>query len=110
MLCKLYQLYIDKYIIYKYHLYINIFCPGSIIIVCTDKYMKVTTYFISKNLNHRGVKIMSTKKDSLSIWTVIGLIAAVSAIVASVTTAMLFIKKKEKEDKELEEYLDYSIQ
>ena len=34
----------------------------------------------------------------------------VAAVVASVTTAMIFIKKKEKEDKELEDYLNYSIQ
>ena len=59
---------------------------------------------------HRGVFIMSSKRDSLNIWTVIGLIAAVAAVVASVTTALIVLKKKEKEDKELEEYLDYSIQ
>ncbi len=53
---------------------------------------------------------MSSKKDSLSIWTVVGLIATVAAVVASVTTALIILKKKEKEDQELEDYLDYSIQ
>lgn len=52
------------------------------------------------------------KKHELSLWTIIGLIAAVAAVVASITTAMIIIKKKEKEkeDRELQEYLDYSIQ
>lgn len=55
---------------------------------------------------------MEKKHESLSLWTVIGLIAAVAAVVASITTAMIIIKKKEqeKEDRELQEYLDYSIQ
>ena len=56
---------------------------------------------------------MEKKHESLSFWTVIGLIAAVAAVVASITTAMIIISKKkeqEKEDRELQEYLDYSIQ
>lgn len=55
---------------------------------------------------------MEKKHESLSLWTVIGMIAAVAAVVASITTAMIIIKKKEqeKEDRELQEYLDYSIQ
>ena len=58
-----------------------------------------------------GVLIME-KKHELSLWTIIGMIAAVAAVVASITTAMIIIKKKEKEkeDRELQEYLDYSIQ
>ena len=52
------------------------------------------------------------KKHELSLWTIIGMIADVAAVVASITTAMIIIKKKEKEkeDRELQEYLDYSIQ
>ena len=59
----------------------------------------------------RSVIIME-KKHELSLWTIIGMIAAVAAVVASITTAMIIIKKKEKEkeDRELQEYLDYSIQ
>ena len=55
---------------------------------------------------------MEKKHESLSLWTTIGLIAAVAAVVASITTAMIIIKKKEKEkeDRELQDYLDYSIQ
>ena len=55
---------------------------------------------------------MDKKQESLTIWTVIGVIAAVAAVVASVTTAMIIIKKKEKEkvDQEIQDYLDYSIQ
>lgn len=51
---------------------------------------------------------MTNKNDSFSLWTVIGLIAAVAAVVASITTAMILVKKKE--DKEMEDYLNYSIQ
>ena len=50
------------------------------------------------------------KNESLSLWTVIGLIAAVAAVVASVTTAMIILKKKQKEDEELDYYLDNAIQ
>ena len=38
---------------------------------------------------------MEKKHESLSLWTIIGLIAAVAAVVASITTAMIIIKKKE---------------
>ena len=55
---------------------------------------------------------MDKKQESLTIWTVIGVIAAIAAVVASVTTAMIIIRRKEKEkvDQEIQDYLDYSIQ
>ena len=40
---------------------------------------------------------MDKKHESLSFWTVIGMIAAVAAVVASITTAMIIMRKKEKE-------------
>ena len=43
-------------------------------------------------------------------WLVIGLIAAVAAVIASVTTAILIHEKRRREDDELERYLDCSIQ
>lgn len=43
-------------------------------------------------------------------WIFIGVIAAVAAVIASITTAILFHEKKRRDDEELERYLDCSIQ
>lgn len=99
-MCKLQVLFVYKYILLGQHNYR----------MRRQIYEKLHFIFHIKKLITGVLKIMSAKKDSLSIWTVIGLIAAVAAVVASVTTALIVIKKKEKEDRELEEYLDYSIQ
>ena len=46
----------------------------------------------------------------INLWLVIGAIAAVAAVIASLTTAFLMVEKKRKDDEELERYLDCSIQ
>ena len=43
-------------------------------------------------------------------WVMIGVIASIAAIIASLTTAVLMLDKKRKDDEELERYLDCSIQ
>ncbi len=43
-------------------------------------------------------------------WVILGVITAIAAVVASVTTAILMLEKKRKEDEELEHYIDCSIQ
>ncbi len=43
-------------------------------------------------------------------WVILGVITAIAAIVASITTAVLMLEKKRKEDEELEHYIDCSIQ
>lgn len=43
-------------------------------------------------------------------WVILGVITAIAAVVASVTTAILMLEKRRKEDEELEHYLDCSIQ
>lgn len=43
-------------------------------------------------------------------WVILGVITAIAAIVASITTAVLMLEKRRKEDEELEHYLDCSIQ
>lgn len=53
---------------------------------------------------------MENKNSSVSVWMIIGLIASIAAIVASLTTALIFFEKKKRNDEELEEYLDCCIQ
>lgn len=43
-------------------------------------------------------------------WVVLGVIVSVAAVIASITTAVLMLNKKRKDDEELERYLDCSIQ
>ncbi len=45
-----------------------------------------------------------------SFWLVLGIITAIAAVIASITTAVLMFEKKRKDDEELERYLDCSIQ
>ena len=60
-------------------------------------------YWEALDMNDNSIK----KYDP---WLFIGIIAAVAAVIASVTTAILIHEKKRREDEELERYLDCSIQ
>lgn len=54
--------------------------------------------------------MMNSRENNGSPWLVIGIIAAIAAVIASITTAVLMLEKKRKDDEELERYLDYGIQ
>ena len=43
-------------------------------------------------------------------WVIIGVIAAIAAVIASLTTAFILVDKKRKNDEELDRYFDCSIQ
>ena len=45
-----------------------------------------------------------------NVWVVLGVVIAIAAVVASVTTAVLLLNKKRQENEDLENYLECSIQ
>lgn len=50
------------------------------------------------------------KKTSNVLKFIIGLVAAVAAFTAAITAYMIYTDKKQKDEEELEHYLDCSIQ
>lgn len=61
-------------------------------------------------INLCGGVYMEKKNSNISAWAIIGIIAAIAAVIASITTAVLMLEKKRKDDEELERYIDCSIQ
>ena len=61
-------------------------------------------------LSEMKLEVLQMENRRINPWVMIGVIASIAAIIASLTTAVLMLDKKRKDDEELERYLDCSIQ